>query len=114
MQSFLDGLTQSRMSMHVPRNLMHGQIPLLSQSELRKQLGDIRPDEMPPDQFPILGITDQLDEPTGDPQPLSLPVGGEGELRHANVETLLPGLLFGPPETGELRLAVSSPRNHRE
>src|SRR4051812_44100468 len=101
-QSFLNSLTQSRVSMHIPRDLMHGQIPLLSQGKLREQLSDIRPDQMPPDQFPIPTITDQLDEPTCIPQPLSLPIGRERKLGHPNVEALLPSLLLGPPETGDL------------
>ena len=61
----LERLGQCRMSVHIARNLIGGQVPKLRESQLRQQLSNLRPDHVQAQDLAVLGIGDQFDEARG-------------------------------------------------
>ncbi len=70
------------------------------------------PDQVAAQQLAVLGVGDELDEAARVAHAVRLGVGGERELGHLDVVTLLAGLLLGEPEAGDLGLAERRARQH--
>ncbi|GLP68833.1 hypothetical protein TUSST3_54560 [Streptomyces sp. TUS-ST3] len=102
---FLDRLAEGGVGVDVAGDLMDGEVPLLGQRQFGEQLGDVRAEEVSAYELAVLGVTDELHEAGRITQARSPGDRGERELRHLDVETLLPRLVLGVAEAGDLRLA---------
>ena len=73
---------------------------------------DVGADEVAAEQFAVLGVGDQLDEPGRVAEAVRLAVGGERELRDLDVVALVAGLRLGQAEAGDLRLTERRAGHH--
>ena len=111
-EGLLHGLGQRRVRVHVARRLEGGEVPLLRERELGKQLGHVGADEVAAEQLEVLAVGDELDEADRLAQAVRLAVRRERELRDLDVVAGVARLLLGEAERGDLRRAERGARHH--
>src|SRR5690606_37097706 len=108
----LDGLGQRRVRVHVARDLVDGEVPLLRERELGQELGRVGADEVAAEELAVRRVGDELDEPGRVAEAVRLAVRHEREGRDLDVVALVARLLLGETEARDLRLAERRARHH--